>query len=181
MTEKMPSNKWIFFFPDNNLNYIKQLYYAMVHSHLSYCINIYSCANTTDLQKLRIKQKEAIRVITLASYRDHTKPLFQQCNILPLDEMIKYARLKFMHNYVNHRLPFSFNEIWIFNHERNPNRVLRNANDLYVPAHNFATIKRLPFFAFPQTWNDADNRKLNPSLNQFCKSLKASLLSSLTD
>jgi hypothetical protein len=160
---------------------LKQLYYAMIHSHLSYCINIYSSANTTDLQKLRIKQKEAIRVITLAGYRDHTKPLFQQCNILPLDEMIKYARLKFMHNYVNHRLPFSFNETWIFNHERNLNRVLRNANDLYVPAHNFATIKRLPFFAFPQAWNDADNRKLNPSLNQFCKSLKASLLSSLTD
>ena len=35
---------------------LKQLYYAMVHSHLSYCINVYSCANTTALQKLRVKQ-----------------------------------------------------------------------------------------------------------------------------
>ncbi len=58
---------------------LKQLYYAMVHSHLSYCINVYSCANTTDLQKLRIKQKEALRVITLAGYRDHTKNL---CTIM---------------------------------------------------------------------------------------------------
>jgi hypothetical protein len=160
---------------------LKQLYYAMVHSHLSYCINVYSSANTTDLQKLRIKQKEALRVITLAGYRDHTKPLFQQCNILPLDEMIKFARLKFMHNYVNNRLPFSFNEIWIYNHVRNPDRMLRNANDLYVPAHNFATIKRFPLFAFPQAWNEENNRKLNPSLNCYCKSLKASLLSSLAD
>jgi hypothetical protein len=41
---------------------LKQLYYAMVHSHLSYCLNVYSCANTTALQKLRVKQKEALKV-----------------------------------------------------------------------------------------------------------------------
>ncbi len=40
----------------------KQLYYAMVHSDLSYCLNVYSCANTTALQKLRVKQKEALKV-----------------------------------------------------------------------------------------------------------------------
>jgi hypothetical protein len=44
---------------------LKQLYYAMIHSHLSYCLNVYSCANTTSLKKLRIKQKEAIRFISL--------------------------------------------------------------------------------------------------------------------
>ncbi len=51
--------------------------------------------------------------------------------VLPLDEMIKYARLKFMHNYVRNRLLFSFNETWIFNHVRNYDNVLRNANDMY--------------------------------------------------
>jgi hypothetical protein len=67
---------------------------------LSYCLKVYSCANTTALQKLRVKQKEALRVINLAGYRDHTQPLFQQCKILPLDEMIKFTRLKFMHTTV---------------------------------------------------------------------------------
>jgi hypothetical protein len=60
----------------------------MIHSHLSYCLNVYSCANTTSLKKLRIKQKEAIRFISLAGYRDHTKSLFVQNKILSLDEMI---------------------------------------------------------------------------------------------
>jgi hypothetical protein len=160
---------------------LKQLYYAMVHSHLSYCLNVYSCANTTALQKLRVKQKEAVRVINLAGYRDHTKPLFQQCKILPLDEMIKYSRLKFMHNYVHNNLPFSFNEIWSYNYMRNPERVLRNANDLYVPAHHFATVKRFPLFLFPLIWNEEDVRKLNPSLTSYCKMLKASLLATLAD
>jgi hypothetical protein len=35
----------------------KTLYYAMIHSHLVYCINIYSCATDTCLNKLKLKQK----------------------------------------------------------------------------------------------------------------------------
>jgi hypothetical protein len=84
-----------------NKNALKLLYYAMVHLHLSYCINIYSCANTTNLQKLRVKQKEAIRIICNAGYRDHTIPLFISKKILPLNEMIKFATLKFMHSYTH--------------------------------------------------------------------------------
>ncbi len=68
-----------------------KLYYAMVHSHLSYCINVYGCAYTTSLQRLRVKQKESIRVVNNAGYRDHTHVLFKETQILPLDEMIKFA------------------------------------------------------------------------------------------
>jgi hypothetical protein len=161
---------------------LKKLYYAMIHSHLSYCINVYACANTTALQRLRVKQKESIRVINLAGYRDHTNPLFRHCKILPLDEMIKYANLKFMHNYIHQRLPFSFNETWLFNHMRNPERELRNANDLFVPAHHFATVKRFPLFTFPRTWNEEEiQRKWNPSISAYCNQLKASLLASLAE
>jgi hypothetical protein len=136
----------------------------MVHSHLSYCLNAYSCANTTNLQRLRIKQKEAVRIISNAGYRDHTKPLFLSQKILPLDDMVKFANLKFMHSYIHHRLPFSFSETWTFNRDRNPNRQLRNANELFIPAHNYATIKRFPLFTFPRIWNEENDRKFIPSL-----------------
>jgi hypothetical protein len=53
----------------------KTLYSAMIHSHLVYCMSIYGCANKTSLNKLKIKQKEAIRVICNAGYREHTAPL----------------------------------------------------------------------------------------------------------
>ncbi len=49
-----------------NQDFLKKLYYAKIHSHLTYCLNVYSCANTINLQRLRIKQKEAIRVINNA-------------------------------------------------------------------------------------------------------------------
>ncbi len=38
-----------------------------------------------------------IRIISNAGYRDHTAPLFAQLKILPLDQLIKYSALKFMH------------------------------------------------------------------------------------
>jgi hypothetical protein len=84
-----------------------------------------------------------------------------------------------MHNYIHSRLPFSFNETWMFNHRRNPERVLSNANNLYVLAHHYATVKRFPLYSFPLAWNEEENRKFNPSHNLYCKQLKESLLSNL--
>jgi hypothetical protein len=45
--------------------------------------------------------------------------------------------------------PWSFCETWITNRERNPDRELCNANDLFIPAHNYATLKRTPLFYLP--------------------------------
>jgi hypothetical protein len=42
---------------------MKMLYFAMVHSHIVYCINVFSCANITTLSPLKLKQKEAIRIV----------------------------------------------------------------------------------------------------------------------
>jgi hypothetical protein len=86
-----------------------------------------------------------------------------------------------MHNYSNQQLPFSFNELWLTNIMRNPNRALRNANDLFVPAHHLASVKRFPLFSFPRIWNEEEERKHNPSHNFYCKTLKVALLATLVD
>ena len=159
---------------------LKMLYYAMVHSHLSYCINVYGSANTTNLQRLRVKQKEAIRVINNAGYRDHTAPLFKENGILAIDEMIKLSNLLFMHRFINRNLPLSFHDLWSLNRIQNPARLLRNANDLRIPAHNYATLKRLPLFTFPRIWNEEDAaRKTIPSLKLYKKETRIALLASI--
>ena len=151
----------------------------MIHSHIVYCLNIYSSANTTSMQKIRVKQKEAVRIVCNAPYRAHTAPLFKQLCILPIDDLMKYSALKFMHNFVHHKLPFSFNETWITNRQRNPERNLRNSMDLFVPAHHFATVKRFPLYTFPRIWNNENEHKLTPSLNCFLKAVKKTLLDSM--
>jgi len=158
---------------------LKMLYFSMVHSHIVYCINIYSCANKTNLNKLQIKQKEAIRMISSAGYRDHTKPLFKSVNILPLDELIQFSTLKFMHSFTNKKLPMIFNDLWSTNAVINPNRELRNANHLKVPSHHFASVRRFPLFTFPRLWNEEPERKSIPNASAYLRILKSSLLLSL--
>jgi len=159
---------------------LKKLYFAMVHSHIAYCINIYGCATNSNLEKIFLKQKQAIRIICNANYRDHTAPLFKKLKILPLHKMIHYYKLKFMHNYVHKKLPLSFHELWVTNRNRNPNRVLRDADDLYIPPHRLELVKRMPICSFPTAWNSATQEKDNPAHLSFLKHLKDNLLSSLT-
>jgi hypothetical protein len=89
-----------------------KLYYSMFHSNIPFGINIYGCANTTNLEKLRVKQKQAIHIISNAPFRAHTAPLFKELKILPLDQLIEYSRIKFMHSYHFKKPPPSFNEMW---------------------------------------------------------------------
>ncbi len=89
------------------------------------------------------------------------------------------SNLKFMHCFVNNRLPFSFNEMWITNRNRNPALQLRNVDDFFVPAHRYETVKRFPYFTFPKLWNDEPDSKLIPSKIIFCASLKSALIASI--
>ena len=158
---------------------LKKLYFAMVHSHLSYCINVYSAATQTNLSRVEIKQKQAIRTISLSGYRDHTAPIFKKLKILPLEKLIIFNRAKFMHNYLNNKLPLSFSETWIKNRERNLNLNLRNADDLFVPPHRIELVKRLPLCAFPANWNSIPEFKQNPAFNRFVVELKSYLINTI--
>lgn len=158
---------------------LRKLYFSMVHSHIDYCLSIYGCANPTSLNKLKVKQKMALRTITNSAYRAHTAPLFIELKILPLEQQITYARLKFMHKFHHGNLPPSFFEHWTTNRVRNPERELRNANDLTIIHHNYATLKRLPIYSFPVNWNSENEAKLNPIEHQYMKNVKNRLLAEI--
>jgi hypothetical protein len=49
--------------------FLLKLFYSMIHSNISYGINIYGCANTTNLEKNRKKQKQAIPIISNAPFK----------------------------------------------------------------------------------------------------------------
>ncbi len=76
-------------------------------------------------------------------------------------------------------LPISFANTWMTNIERNPERTLRNANDLFIPPHRVEFVKRLPLYTLPLAWNNAPGDKLNPRQHLYLKELKSVLLSSI--
>jgi hypothetical protein len=154
---------------------MRKLYFAMVHSNLAYGINVYGSANKTNLGKLIVKQKQAIRTVCNVNYRNHTAPLFKKLKVLPLEKLIEFARIKFMHNFHFKRLPLSFANTWMSNIERNPDRALRNANDLYIPPHRVEIVKRLLLCSFPEAWNSAPGNKLNPRQHSYLNLTKCYL------
>jgi hypothetical protein len=151
----------------------------MVHSHLAYAVNVYGCASKTNLEKLVIKQKQAIRTLDNASFRAHTALLFKKFKILPLGKLIEYSKIKFMHSFHFKQLPPSFINTWSTNIERIPECALRNANDLYIPPHRVEFVKRLSLYSFPLAWNQAPGDKLNPRQHLYLKSLTEIMLSNI--
>ena len=92
---------------------LKTLYYSLIHCHLVYGIHIWSPTTVSNLNDLRVKQRNAIRTITLSKYNAHTLPLFKTLKILPLDSLIYFFKLQFMSKYVQGLLPVSFNNVWV--------------------------------------------------------------------
>ena len=71
-------------------NTLKNLYYALVHSHLSYAIIAWENADRTITLKTMTLQKRAIRTINKSSYNSHTEPLFSQSQILKLEDLYQH-------------------------------------------------------------------------------------------
>ena len=136
-------------------------------------------ANKTTAKSIITKQKEAIRLISNASYRAHTKELFLKLKILPFEKLILLERQKFMHKLYNKNQPLSFDDLWITNANQNPTLTLRNANNYFIPPHNNELFLRCPLITFAKAWNDAIDTKFNPSLQVFLKEQSNHYLSEL--
>ena len=161
-------------------NPLKSLYFALVHSHLVYGIQIWSVAPQKSLNQLNIFQKKCIRIITE-----------RKTGILRLQDLITYFKLLFMYDYLNEHLPISFRHIWILNEQyrltHNPleggQRALRNDNELFVPFIRLDSFMCFPLSDFPRTWNNFDNLviKAASTRTQFKILLKSHFVSLLND
>jgi hypothetical protein len=159
---------------------LKALYFALIHSHLTYCTAIMSILNKKNRTKIFKIQKKAVRIMTNSGYNAHTNPIFQRHLILPFDLLIQQGQLSFMHAINNNYAPKSFATTWLKNRDRDPNITLRNANDYHLVQPRTETFKRTTLYALPATWNDLSPYiKLQNNRITFRWALKAHLLESL--
>jgi len=84
------------------------LYYTLIHSNLTYAIQIWSCVPDSSLKPLVTKQKMAVRLVAGAKFNAHSEPIFKILGVLPLPKLIYYFNIKFMQEYKNKFLPTSF-------------------------------------------------------------------------
>lgn len=65
-----------------NLNILKQVYFSLVHSYLSYGIEVYGSTSKKNMDTLLKLQKKAIRIMMNLKFRHPVKSLFSELQIL---------------------------------------------------------------------------------------------------
>ena len=82
-----------------NLNSLKLIYYALVYPYLTYGNLIWGNTYKSRFQKFVNVQKKIVRLMTFKSYFNHSKPIFNDLQILNLYQINYYLTSLFMIRY----------------------------------------------------------------------------------
>ena len=91
------------------------VYYAIFYSQLLYGCPVWSMTTKTNINKIRVLQKKCIRIINHAPYNSDTKFLFQENQLLKLDDIIKIEQLKLVFQFKKGDLPNELNNLFKLN------------------------------------------------------------------
>ena len=64
---------------------------------MTYAVTVWGGSSRNALNRLKTLQKKGIRHVCNAKYNSHTEPLFNQCEILNLDDLYSLSCVKLMY------------------------------------------------------------------------------------
>lgn len=149
----------------------KMLYLTLVEPYINYCNIVWgSSARTTDLEKIFKVQKKYCRLITFSGYKDHSKRLFKDLNLMNVFDIYKCQLSCYMFKLVNFQLPdiyrFSYNDE-IHSHDT------RHKSDIHKAYSRTKSRQSTVRFQGPFLWNNLPIKiKNSPSANVFKKRVK---------
>jgi hypothetical protein len=135
---------------------LRLLYFSTVHAHLMYCPIITSISSKTNVGKLFLMQKKAIRIVCGKRLNDHTPPLFFSEQIMTLDMIIKCAKLKLMHSVKYNYCPKSYNEVFVRHNADDIHYELRHQQEFQIPRARIELFKKIPMYSLCVEWNNCD-------------------------
>ena len=146
------------------------LSYTSIHNLLYYCNIVWASAYKSNLSRLVILQKRAVRFIAKLPYGAHTLTEFLRLKILKPDQIRQVQIGIFMYRYTHNQLPSTYRNYFqsnTDNHDRS-----RNFKPYYIPfarTNNRLVSKKC---AGPRAWNSIppDIRSI-PSLQLFKREL----------
>ena len=78
---------------------MKKIYFALIHSHLVYGIELYANTFAKYLDPLIKLNNKILRIIQFKPFRTPTKQLYSEFNTLPIPDLHKYRVLLLMHRF----------------------------------------------------------------------------------
>ena len=105
---------------------LRNIYYAIVYSHLSYGVEAWGSACTSDLENILILQKKAVRILTGNRYFQiygeeaaplpRSEPLFKTLEILKFEDIFKVCIANFVYSTLARDNPIVFWEWFTYSH-----------------------------------------------------------------
>ena len=176
------------------LKVMKNVYYSLIYSHILYAIEVWGSAFKTELNKVLILQKGAIRLVNfndgfplIPGPLRPTDPIFIKLNFMKVEDIYKYQVFTFVFKSLNQTTPLQFHNWFKLNHEKHMHRTGSNFNttdetiikNLFIPSARTANygFKQLRMIS-PRIWNALPSYLKNEnSLYVFLKNLKLYLIS----
>jgi len=129
------------------------VYHALVQSHLQYGIITWGLASQTNIRKLQVQQKKAIRLVHKTPYNSHTPPLFRDAKVLRLQELFTLHASLLMYNLHANTLPANIKDCFTRHAHSHPHS-LRNLHDYIAPMPSSLPIKNSILFQGQKIWSD---------------------------
>ena len=93
------------------------LYYSLIYPYLTYCNIVWSSTYETNVKRIYLLQKRAVRAMTNSDYRAHSAPPFKKLNILDIFKLNTHCIGIFMYIYSRDLLPECFDNLFISNNQ----------------------------------------------------------------
>lgn len=131
---------------------LRNLYYAYVHSRLSYGISVWggliSSMNFNALVKM---QKSFVRIINYKPFNEASSPLFLRNKILKLADVVKLELILLMFQFQSEKLPNSIRKLFV---ERDHNYQTRNKYLPSVNRHHTTMFNKSFMNQAPKVWQE---------------------------
>ena len=88
-------------------NILTNVYYAIFHSHLQYCSQIWGQPISNAINRISVLQKCAVRLMSFAAQRTHSDPFFANLGVLKFSDMVHCHNVLFLHKVFHNIRPAS--------------------------------------------------------------------------
>ena len=98
---------------------LKNIYFAFVHPHILYGVEIYANTSRTHIDRLMKLNNTLLRILQNQPRQYHVTELYVNYNTLSVTDLYIQRILLLVHNFVYHKdkLPEIFNNYFMFNNE----------------------------------------------------------------
>lgn len=157
----------------------KKIYFALIHSNLIYCIEVYANTSLTNLNKLIVKVNSLLRVLQNRPRRTHITELYSCFDTLPVDLLFKFFTLKLVHKcmFVNTNVPVVIKNLFKVGTNLHSHNTRTSKNFIL---QNNINPESISFYA-PSLWNKLPvSLQTTQSCNIFTNQLKTQLLQQIS-